>query len=96
MKKKLMFLMGLGVLFCLASMSVAADTDYPKRSIEVVIGAREGGGTDVSKRVLTDKAREILGKEFVIINKTGGGRVVLTPLASARPDGYSLGATQVS
>ena len=92
MQKKWMFLMGLGVLFSMASMSVAADTDYPTRSIEVVIGAREGGGTDVLTRVLTDKAREILGKEFVIINKTGGGRVVLTPLASAKPDGYSLGA----
>lgn len=94
MKKKLILLVSLGFLFCLATLSMAAETDYPTRSVEIVVGAPPGGGTDLLARIIAEKAKQYTGQEFIVSNKTGGAGPVVGPFQQPRfkADGYSLGA----
>jgi tripartite-type tricarboxylate transporter receptor subunit TctC len=94
MKKRLILVVSVGFLFCLATLSVAAEIAYPTRPVEIVVGASPGGGTDLLARVIAEKAKQFTGQEFVVTNKTGGAGPVLGPFQQPRfkPDGYSLGA----
>ena len=77
----------------MALTSVAgAQEKFPTRSIEVVVPAAPGGGTDMVMRILAEAAEPILGQKVVVINKPGGsGSVGLNYIAQAKPDGYILG-----
>lgn len=78
--------------FCTFNLSEAAEPNYPTRSVEITVASAPGGGTDLGARAIAEKAKEFLGQEFVVINKSGGGhRVTLTLLSKAKPDGYTLG-----
>jgi tripartite-type tricarboxylate transporter receptor subunit TctC len=70
-----------------------APEGYPKRPINMVVVYPAGGGMDVTARVLAKRAEEMLGHEFRVENRVGGGGLVgHTWLANeARPDGYTLG-----
>ena len=91
MEKKLISLVSLLILICAATFSMAAESSYPAKTVDITLGASAGGGTDIGVRFLAEKAKQALGKEFVVTNKTGGGRIVLTLLAKSKADGYSLG-----
>ncbi len=79
------------VLFGLSGLALAAEPSYPTKPVEITLGASAGGGTDIGARMLAEKAKQALGQEFAVINKTGGGRVVTTLIAKSKGDGYSLG-----
>jgi tripartite-type tricarboxylate transporter receptor subunit TctC len=82
------------VLFSAWSISTAAESKFPVRPIEIVCGYDPGGGTDLGARIVAEMAKKDLGQEVVVVNKPGGaGRVALTLLTKAKPDGYSLTAT---
>lgn len=71
--------------------AMAAETAYPNRPIEIFIGYGPGGGTDIGTRVVAEEAKKYLGQDIVCINKPGGaGRVAVTLISKAKPDGYSL------
>lgn len=74
--------------------SIAADANYPSRPIEMTIGYSPGAGTDLGTRIIAEKSKKDLGQDVVCINKPGGGgRVALTLVSKAKPDGYNLAAT---
>jgi tripartite-type tricarboxylate transporter receptor subunit TctC len=74
--------------------SMAAETDYPTRPIEIAIGYAPGAGTDLGTRMIAEQSKKHLGQDIVCVNKPGGaGRVALTLIAKLKPDGYSLAAT---
>ncbi|MEI9477421.1 MAG: tripartite tricarboxylate transporter substrate binding protein [Deltaproteobacteria bacterium] len=74
--------------------SMAAETAYPTRPIEITVGYAPGAGTDLGARMIAEKSKQHLGQEVVCINKPGGaGRVAITLISKAKSDGYSLGAT---
>jgi tripartite-type tricarboxylate transporter receptor subunit TctC len=74
--------------------SMAAETVYPTRAIEIAIGFGPGGGNDLLTRLIAEEAKKYLGQEVVCVNKPGGGgRVVATLISKEKPDGYSLAAT---
>jgi tripartite-type tricarboxylate transporter receptor subunit TctC len=80
--------------FCLAGFSLAAEPKFPVRPIEIVCGYDPGGGTDLGARMVAEMAKKDLGQEVVVVNRPGGaGRVALTLLTKAKPDGYTLTAT---
>lgn len=82
-----------GVIF-LGLNSMAADTAYPTRPIELTIGYAPGAGSDLGARLLVEHTKQYLGQDIVCINKPGGaGRVGLTFLSKEKPDGYSLAST---
>lgn len=94
MKNRSVYFLILLVSFCSFSFSMAAEVSYPTKPIEILVGYAPGGGTDLGARMVAEHARKYLGQEVIIINKPGGaGRVAMTLLAKATPDGYTLGAT---
>ena len=71
-----------------------ADSNYPERTIEVIVPYPAGGGSDVLARALVDaiNADGELGQEVQIVNRAGGGGVVGTSdVLAAEADGYTIG-----
>jgi tripartite-type tricarboxylate transporter receptor subunit TctC len=85
------------LIFCMVFISfnsMAAETDYPTRPIEITIGYAPGGGTDLGTRMIAEQSKKHLGVDVVCVNKPGGaGRVAMTLISKQKPDGYSLGST---
>ena len=79
------------------SPSAAAQTDFPSKPIQVIVGFPAGGGTDILARVLAQEARKFLGGDIIVLNKPGAtGTLAVTSVAAAPPDGYMLGVTASS
>lgn len=71
--------------------SAQAQSDYPTKSVRVVVAFTAGGTTDTLARAVTQVMSQKLGQSFVIDNKPGGGGNIGTEfVVRARPDGYTL------
>ncbi|UPR25089.1 tripartite tricarboxylate transporter substrate binding protein [Vibrio cyclitrophicus] len=69
--------------------SIAAD--YPSKNIRLVVPFGAGGGTDAVGRTLANSAKDLLGQNISIMNRTGGaGAVGMSFGAQQRADGYTL------
>ncbi len=78
------------VLFC-SRFSMAAEPSFPTKPIEIVIGYAPGAGTDLGARMIAEQSKKWLGQDVVCVNKPGGaGRVAMTLISKAKPDGYTL------
>lgn len=66
---------------------------WPSRPIDVIIPFPAGGSVDVIGRAVATAIGEELGQQVVIGNRDGAsGTIGFNALASATPDGYTLGA----
>lgn len=77
----------------LSSQAVAQGTasDYPARTVTIVVGFPPGTATDTVARVLGERLAARLGKPFIIENKAGqGGSLGAAAAAKAPPDGHTL------
>lgn len=80
----------LGLVGALASGAVYAE-EYPSKAIEIVTHAGNGGGTDVTARMMMLRARRELGQDMVVVNKKGGGGAAALEYFNTVPaDGYSI------
>ncbi|MCU1545588.1 MAG: transporter substrate-binding protein [Homoserinimonas sp.] len=71
--------------------SAAEGSDYPSRSVELVVPFAAGGGSDLLARLLAEALEEPLGETVVVVNRPGGGGNVGTAeVANSKPDGYTL------
>ena len=69
----------------------SAQSNYPSRSIRMVVPFAPGGGTDIVGRLLADSLIPALGTTIVVDNRPGGGSTVGTAIvAKATPDGYTV------
>lgn len=77
----------------LASVAPAcAQFQYPTKPVMVVVPFAAGGASDVLMRFMMQRLGQALGGTFVIDNRAGAnGKVGMTYLARATPDGYTLG-----
>jgi tripartite-type tricarboxylate transporter receptor subunit TctC len=67
--------------------------NWPARPIEMIIPFPAGGGVDAIGRAVAKALSADLGQNIVIANRDGAaGTVGFNALASAVPDGYTLGA----
>ena len=65
---------------------------YPEKPVQLLIPYGGGGSTDVCARMLANLAKDDFPKSIVVVNKPGGGGVLMHELlAQAKPDGYTLG-----
>ncbi|MGD0237111.1 MAG: tripartite tricarboxylate transporter substrate binding protein [Syntrophorhabdales bacterium] len=95
--KKALWILAVVMLLACAIPCTAADLNYPTKPIHIWVGFAAGGTTDVLTRALGSIAEKTLGQPIIVENKPGGGGAVcLGLLASARPDGYTLGASSDS
>ena len=68
-----------------------ANAEYPEKTIEVVTHAGNGGGTDVTTRMMMLRSRRELGTDMVIVNKRGGGgAAAMDYYLGLEADGYSI------
>jgi len=71
--------------------SAAAQSDYPNRTVRIVVPSQPGGGTDIVARVLAQHFSKTLGQPFVVDNKPGAGNMIgIEAAARSAPDGYTL------
>ena len=71
-------------------------SDFPRRPIEFIVPWAAGGGTDSVARFLGTALAERLGTQVNVVNRTGGGGVVgHSAIATARPDGTTIGMATV-
>jgi len=78
----------------LAALSFAgtASAAWPERPVTIIVPAGAGGGTDGTARLLAKQLQDELKQPFNVVNNgQGGGIVGHTQIATARPDGYTLG-----
>ena len=80
---------GLGASFVLAEPATA---EYPEEPITIVVPFSAGGGTDTTARTVARFLEPEIGGPVVVVNRPGAsGEIGLTEVATAEPDGYTLG-----
>src|SRR5947207_15535513 len=78
-------------LFCLTAFAA-----YPERPITLIVPWGAGGGTDATARIIGSLLEKELGQPVTAVNRTGGSGVVgHAAIASAPPDGYTIGLLTV-
>jgi tripartite-type tricarboxylate transporter receptor subunit TctC len=72
--------------------AMAEDAPYPARPIQVVVPATPGGPVDTAIRMIEPRLSAALGQSLVLINRPGASGIVgMTSVATAAPDGYTIG-----
>lgn len=70
---------------------VQAQSDYPSRSVRMIVPSSAGGGTDTVTRLLAQYFSEKFGQQFFVENRPGGGSATgIEAAARSAPDGYTL------
>jgi tripartite-type tricarboxylate transporter receptor subunit TctC len=70
--------------------------NYPSRPMTLIVPWGAGGGTDATARILGSLLEKDLGQPVTVVNRTGGSGVVgHAAIASAPPDGYTIGLATV-
>jgi tripartite-type tricarboxylate transporter receptor subunit TctC len=76
-----------------ATLTRSADAqDYPQRAVRVIVPYAPGGASDILARLVQPHLERELGQSFVVDNRSGGASQVGTQaIATAAPDGYTIG-----
>ena len=68
-----------------------AATDFPNRTIEIMMGQPPGGSSDLTTRIFKEYVSKILGVPVVSVYKPGASAAIASTLvAKAKSDGYTL------
>jgi tripartite-type tricarboxylate transporter receptor subunit TctC len=71
--------------------------EWPSRPVRMIVPFGAGGSGDAIARVLAEQLAPAFGQQFVIENRTGaGGAIGAKAIATAPPDGYTIGITNLS
>lgn len=81
-----------GTLLSLGAVtSVVAESNWPTRTITLIVPGAAGGTTDVPARLVAQKLSENLGQAVIVENRPGSGGIIGTQAALRQPaDGYTL------
>jgi tripartite-type tricarboxylate transporter receptor subunit TctC len=73
-----------------------AQAAWPNRPLTMICPWGAGGGTDATARIVAQLLEKSLGQPVNVVNRTGGSGVVgHSAIATAAPDGYSIGMLTV-
>jgi tripartite-type tricarboxylate transporter receptor subunit TctC len=83
-----------GVILTVSLVSGAmAEDAYPARSVQVIVPATAGGPVDTAIRMIEPRMSALLGTPLVLLNRPGASGIVgMGSVATAAPDGYTIGA----
>lgn len=71
---------------------VAAQAEWPEKPVTMIVPWGAGGGTDATARMIAALLEKELGVPVPVVNRTGGSGVIgHSAIATADPDGYSIG-----
>jgi tripartite-type tricarboxylate transporter receptor subunit TctC len=94
-RRRLLATAMLGMLGVLSALPSVAQ-NYPARPITLIVPWGAGGGTDATARIIGSLLEKDLGQPVTVVNRTGGSGVVgHAAIASAQPDGYTIGLATV-
>jgi tripartite-type tricarboxylate transporter receptor subunit TctC len=94
-KRMLVFLVAL-LLAGPFSAPPADAAQYPRQPITLIVPFVAGAGTDTNARIISKYAPKFLGVPVVVLNRPGAaGAIGYTQLAQAKPDGYTIGYTNL-
>jgi tripartite-type tricarboxylate transporter receptor subunit TctC len=80
-----------GLALAFAALPAAAQSDYPRRPITLIVPFAAGGPTDVVARIIGEHMSRTLGQPIIIENVVGaGGTTASTRAARSAPDGYTI------
>jgi tripartite-type tricarboxylate transporter receptor subunit TctC len=80
-----------------AAILPARADDWPSRQIKIVIPYPPGGPTDISTRIVMEKAGQLLGRPILFDNKGGASGMIGAEYAKTQPaDGYTFLANTVA
>src|SRR3954454_21733113 len=66
--------------------------DYPQRPVRMIVPYAPGGASDILARLIQPQLDRELGQAFIVDNRGGGASQVGTQaIATAAPDGYTIG-----
>src|SRR3982751_7068549 len=83
--------------FAIAGSVIAAEAQYPSRTVRVIVPYPAGGSLDLIGRIYAKALGDSLGQSFVVDNRGGAnGNIGTEAVASAAPDGYTLVVTSSS
>jgi len=83
----------------LLALPARAQTNFPERPINVIVGFLAGGSTDIGARLLIDRMAPHIGPNarMIIDNRAGaGGSIGAEFVARQAPDGYTLAVQSAS
>ena len=91
------FVRGLvAAVFAFSVFATPAFAAYPERPVTLIVPWAAGGGTDATARIIASLLEKELGQPVTVVNRTGGSGVVgHAAIASAAPDGYTIGMITV-
>ncbi|KEA65792.1 Tricarboxylate transport protein TctC [Marinobacterium lacunae] len=73
------------------TLSATAAAEFPDKDLQGIIQWGAGGSTDTVMRSVTPHAEDILGRDIIMTNKTGGVGAIATKYVNAmKADGYTL------
>ena len=71
--------------------SLTAGEVFPSKPIQIIVPWAPGGGSDISARIVADKASKYLGEAMIISNMTGAaGLNGAQKVVKSAPDGYTI------
>lgn len=94
--KNIVLLMCFAIIFMIGSLFAVevheAKAEYPEAPINLIVPFPAGGVTDIGARAFADALEKLFKRPVVVVNKVGGGTTIGGyAVASAKPDGYTLG-----
>jgi tripartite-type tricarboxylate transporter receptor subunit TctC len=87
----------LTAVLLLAATLPASAQGWPDRPVKIIVPFGAGGSGDTLARVVAEHLGATFKQQFVVENRTGaGGAIGAAAIASAAPDGYTVGITNLS
>ena len=84
-------LLAIGICTSLCATGAVAQSEFPAKSIRLVVGFTAGGISDVLARALGARLSAQIGHQVVVDNRAGAGTTIAADIvAKAPPDGYTL------
>jgi len=73
------------------SQGVIAQSDYPNRTVKLVVGFAPGGAADAVARAISEPLAKALGQPVIVENKAGAGSSIAVDMVTkSPPDGYTI------
>src|SRR5262245_24156312 len=97
LRKTLVHLVRGATLLLVAALAQAQESDWPSRTIQIVVPYTPGTGGDILARIFGPKLAERWKVAVVVDNRAGAsGNIGTEAVARAAPDGYTLLCTATS